>query len=109
VDPDPSGFSWLDADDRDHSIYSYFRRDGDRVLITLLNLTPVPRHEYHAGAPLPGRYTLLLSSDDPSYGGSGFGVASHCRAEPPGWQHQSASFRIGLPPLGAVLLAYDPE
>jgi 1,4-alpha-glucan branching enzyme len=109
ADPDLSGFSWLDADDSDHSIYSYFRRDGDRFLLVLLNLTPVPRHDYRSGAPRAGRYSMVLSSDDPKYGGGGFGLVSALQAEPVAWQNQPASFRIGLPPLGAVLLAYDPE
>ncbi len=109
TDPDPSGFTWLDADDRDHSIYSYFRRDGDRILLVLLNLTPVPRPDYRSGAPRAGRYSLVLSSDDPKYGGGGFGIVPELHAEPDAWQNQPASFRIGLPPLGAVLLAYDPE
>ena len=109
TDPDPSGFTWLDADDRDHSIYSYFRRDGDRVMLVLLNLTPVPRPDYRSGAPRAGRYSMVLSSDDPKYGGGGFGLAPEFRAEPIAWQNQPASLRIGLPPLGAVLLAYDPE
>ena len=109
TDPDPSGFTWLDADDRDHSVYAYFRRDGDRIVLVYLNLTPVPRHDYRSGAPMPGRYALLLSSDDPKYGGSGFGLVPEILAEPVAWQNQPASFRIGLPPLGAVLLSYQPE
>ena len=109
TDPDLSGFSWLDADDRDHSIYSYFRRDGDRILLVLLNLTPVPRHDYRSGAPRSGRYSMVLSSDDPSTAAADSGSCPALRAEPVAWQNQPASFRIGLPPLGAVLLAYDPE
>jgi 1,4-alpha-glucan branching enzyme len=108
-DPDLAGFNWLDADDSDRSIYSYFRRDGEGFLVVLLNLTPVPRHDYRSGAPQVGRYSMLLSSDDPKYGGGGFGGVPHVRAEPHPWQNQPASFLIGLPPLGAVLLAYDPE
>jgi 1,4-alpha-glucan branching enzyme len=109
ADPDLAGFSWLDADDADRSIYSYFRRDGEGFLVVLLNLTPVPRHDYRSGAPKEGRYSIVLSSDDPKYGGGGFGGVPHVRAEPLAWQNQPASFLIGLPPLGAVLLAYDPE
>jgi 1,4-alpha-glucan branching enzyme len=108
-DPDPAGFSWLDADDRDHSIYAYFRRDGDRILLVLLNLTPVPRPDYRSGAPLPGRYAMVLSSDDPRYGGSGYGLVAELATEPVPWQRQPASVRVGLPPLGAVLLAYQPQ
>jgi 1,4-alpha-glucan branching enzyme len=109
ADPDLAGFGWIDADDRDHSVYSYYRRDADRVMVVLLNLTPVPRDHFRSGAPHAGRYSMVLSSDDPKYGGSGFGMVTRLRAEPVAWQNQPASFRIGLPPLGAVLLAYDPE
>ena len=108
-DPDPDGFRWLDADDRDQSIYAYFRRDGDGVVIALLNLTPVPRPDYRAGAPLPGRYTVLLSSDDPKYGGSGYGPAGDLHTEPVPWHHQPDSLRVPLPPLGVVLLAYQSQ
>jgi 1,4-alpha-glucan branching enzyme len=108
-DPDPAGFGWLDADDRDHSIYTYYRRDGDQVTLVLLNLTPVPRPDYRSGAPLPGRYAMLLSSDDPKYGGSGYGLAAEIATESVAWQGQPVSLRVGLPPLGAVLLAHRPR
>jgi 1,4-alpha-glucan branching enzyme len=108
-DPDPDGFRWLDADDRDQSVYAYFRRDGDGVVIALLNLTPVPRPDYRAGAPLPGRYTVLLSSDDPKYGGSGYGPAGDLHTEPVPWHHQPDSLRVPLPPLGVVLLAHQSQ
>jgi 1,4-alpha-glucan branching enzyme len=108
-DPDYSGFQWLDADDRDHSVYAYLRRDGGRSVVVLLNLTPVPRPGYQAGAPAEGRWSLLLSSDAPQYGGSGYGLVEDVRTEPTPWQHQPASFRIDLPPLGAVVLAHEPD
>ncbi len=106
-DPVPETFSWLDADDRDHSIYSFFRRDGAGVVIALFNLTPVPRHDFRVGAPEAGRYRLLLSSDAGIYGGSGFGLVDGVGTEPVAWQRQEVSFRIGLPPLGALLLARE--
>jgi 1,4-alpha-glucan branching enzyme len=108
-DPDFSGFQWLDADDRAHSVYAYLRRDGGRSVVVLLNLTPVPRPGYQAGAPAEGRWSLLLSSDAPQYGGSGYGLVEDVRTELTPWQHQPASFRIDLPPLGAVVLAHEPD
>jgi len=108
-DPDYSGFQWLDADDREHSVYAYLRRDGRRSVVVLLNLTPVPRPGYQAGAPLEGRWSLLLSSDAPQYGGSGYGLVEDVRAEAVPWQHQPASFHVDLPPLGAVVLAHEPD
>jgi 1,4-alpha-glucan branching enzyme len=108
-DPDLEGFRWLDADDRDQSVYAYLRRDGDKVLLVLLNLTPVPRPDYRLGAPLPGRYAMVLSSDDPKYGGSGYGLTGELETEPVDWQHQPLSLRVSIPPLGAVLLARQPR
>ena len=107
ADSDPSGFTWLDPDDREQSVYGYLRRDGDRTVVVLLNLTPVPRHDYRAGAPRPGSYRLVLSSDDSRYGGGGFGVVDRVETEPTAWQGQPHSFRIGLPPLGGVVLAWE--
>jgi len=108
-DHEPTGFQWLDADDRDHSVYAYLRRDGGRSVVVLLNLTPVPRPGYQAGAPAEGRWSLLLSSDAPQYGGSGYGLVEDVRAEAIPWQHQPASLRVDLPPLGAVVLAHEPD
>jgi 1,4-alpha-glucan branching enzyme len=108
-DPDYSGFQWLAADDRDHSVYAYLRRDGSRCVVVLLNLTPVPRPGYQTGAPREGRWSLLLSSDAPQYGGGGYGLVEDVRTEPIPWQHQPASFRVDLPPLGAVVLGHEPD
>jgi 1,4-alpha-glucan branching enzyme len=104
ADRDPAGFSWLDPDDRQHSILSYLRRDGERHLLVLLNLTPVPREGYRAGAPASGRYDVILSSDDLRYGGSGYGPGQFS-SEPIPWQGQSASLVLTLPPLAALVLA----
>ena len=108
-DPDYSGFQWLEADDRDHSVYGYLRRDGGRSVMVLLNLTPVPRPGYRAGAPQPGRWSLLLSSDDQQYGGGGYGVVPEVSAGSTPWQHQPASVLVDLPPLGVVVLAHEPD
>ena len=108
-DSDPAAFCWLDADDNLHSMYSFFRRDGDGVVVALLNLTPVPRHDVRVGAVFPGRYRLLLSSDLERYGGSDFGLVDTVETEPIPWQGQQHSFVIGLPPLGVVLLGHDHD
>jgi 1,4-alpha-glucan branching enzyme len=108
-DPVPETFAWLDPDDREHSIFSFFRRDGDGIVIAIFNLTPVPRHDHRVGAPVSGSYRLLLSSDAVTYGGSGYGLVDRVETEAVAWQYQPVSLRIGLPPLGAVLLAYETD
>src|SRR5687768_1092413 len=72
-DSDPHGFAWIDVADRDNSVISYVRRAGDDHVLVVLNLTPVPREHYRIGAPEAGTYIEALSTDDPRFGGSGFG------------------------------------
>jgi len=106
-DPDPAGFEWIDAGDRDRSIYSYVRRDGADHLVIVLNLTPSPHDDYRVGAPRQGRYQLRLSSDDARYGGSGYGVPDVIQTEPEPWHGRPQSVRLRLPPLAAIVLAPD--
>ena len=50
-----------------------------------------------------------LSSDEIGFGGSGFGLVDFVETEPSPWQRQPHSFRIGLPPLGALLLTHEAD
>src|SRR5699024_8591532 len=51
-DQDPGGFEWLIGDDAEHNTISFVRRDeqGDPV-VTVVNFSPQPWHEYRV--PLP--------------------------------------------------------
>jgi 1,4-alpha-glucan branching enzyme len=109
-DHDPLGFQWIDVGDRDQSIVSYVRRDGDDHALVVLNLTPVPRERYRVGAPAGCGYAVALSSDDPRYGGSGYGgVAAGTRFEcgPVPFHGHAHSVELTLPPLGALVLVPD--
>jgi 1,4-alpha-glucan branching enzyme len=104
-DHDPEGMSWLDIEDREHSILSYVRRTGDDHLIIILNLTPVPRPGYRFGAPSRCDYVRVLSTDDARYAGSGYGTADRLHTVPLPWHGREQSFEIDLPPLSALILA----
>jgi len=104
VDPDPDGFRWIDCADRDQSIVSYVRRDGDAHLVVVLNLTPVPRADYRIGAPASAAYVELLSSDDLRYGGSGCETPKRIMTEPAPLHGFAQSMRLVLPPLAALVL-----
>jgi 1,4-alpha-glucan branching enzyme len=104
-DGDPSGFQWINADDRDNSVLSYLRRDGQDYLIVMLNLTPVPRDDYRVGVPEGRELALVLSSDEARFGGSGYETSSRVRPEPISWHGFAQSIRVRLPPLAAVIFA----
>jgi 1,4-alpha-glucan branching enzyme len=104
-DPSWEGFCWVDVADRDNSVISYVRRAGDRHVVVVLNLTPVPRESYRVGVPDSGAYVKLISSDDAEWGGSGFGAFDSIQTEPSAFHGYPQSVALTLPPLGAVLIA----
>ncbi len=73
IDDDWSGFEWINADDADRSIYSFFRKcpSQKKSLLFVLNMTPVKREGYRVGVPVRKQYKLLLNSTDLVFGGSG--------------------------------------
>jgi 1,4-alpha-glucan branching enzyme len=103
-DPDPATFAWIDCTDRDSSIVSYQRRDGDAHVVVVLNLTPVPRDAYRIGMPARGPYAVRLCSDAPEFGGSGTSFPTVVATEPVPWHGLAQSAVLRLPPLGAVIL-----
>jgi len=103
-DHDPAGFAWIDCHDRDNSVLSYQRRDGDAFALVILNLTPVPRFDYRIGAPAAGAYRELLASDASHYGGSGRTLQGWIETEAVPWHGRPQSLRLDLPALSAWVL-----
>src|SRR6476661_4917066 len=104
-DGDPQGFEWIDVSDREHSILSYLRWSGERHVVVILNLTPTPHPGYRIGVPDMTEYERVLSTDDPAWGGSGFGEFSRLPAHDIPWHGRRYSIELDLPPLSAVVLA----
>ena len=67
-----SGFEWINADDRDRSIFSFVRKskDGKNNLLFVINFTPVAREDYRVGVPKNKTYKLVLNSEDPKFNGT---------------------------------------
>ena len=110
LDFDPAGFAWIDITDAEQSVISFMRRSSrDKLIVAVFNFTPVPRHNYQVGVPLPGRWLELLNSDAPIYGGSGQGNLGGVEAAPIGKHGHLHSLNLTLPPLGALFLKPDPN
>ena len=62
----PEGFRWINADDKDNSVYSFIRisPDNNKHLLFVLSFTPVERNKFRIGAPLKGKYKLVLGSNE---------------------------------------------
>jgi 1,4-alpha-glucan branching enzyme len=106
VDFEPSGFEWVDCGDFEGSVISFLRRAKDPADVTLFicNFTPVPRHNYHVGAPVNGAWREALNSDAQVYGGSGMGNGGWVEAVPLPLHGRPYSLSLTIPPLGVLVL-----
>jgi 1,4-alpha-glucan branching enzyme len=98
------GFAWIDIADRDNSVISYVRRGAGEHTVVILNLTPIPRHNYRIGVPEARSYEVLLRSDDGEWGGSGHDTTKRFETEPAPFHGYQHSIVATLPPLGALVI-----
>jgi 1,4-alpha-glucan branching enzyme len=108
VDFDPAGFEWIDVHDHEASTLSYARRSrsGETILV-VCNFTPVPRHNYMIGVPLPGYWRELANSDGAEYGGSGVGNMGGVHSWPVQAHGRAQSLTLTLPPMAVVILKWE--
>jgi 1,4-alpha-glucan branching enzyme len=106
LDVDSNGFAWISCDDWQNSVYSFVRYAKDRkeFVIAILNFTPVVRHGYRIGVPVPGFYAELVNTDAEIFGGSNIGNGGGVYSEPVPSHGHPQSISLRLPPLGMLLL-----
>ncbi|MBQ7097306.1 MAG: 1,4-alpha-glucan branching protein GlgB [Clostridia bacterium] len=70
-DEDWSGFKWIDASDREHSVISFVRisRSGRDKTVVVANFAAQEHKGYRLCVPSRGEYEIVLSTDDKKYGG----------------------------------------
>jgi len=105
VDFDWNGFEWLVPDDNSNNVVVFLRKDRKgRDLLCAVNFSPNTYENYRVGVPAHLKYTPVFNTDDPAYGGSGFGDAEAVMVEaiPSHGKDRSAAIRI--PAFGAVFL-----
>jgi 1,4-alpha-glucan branching enzyme len=105
-DFDPSGFSWLEANDAERNVVAFARASADHkdVLVCVCNLSPVPRENYRVGLPRSGRWREALNTDSAFYGGADWGNLGGVEAEAVPWHEQPFSAELVLGPLAVLWL-----
>ncbi|MCL2808115.1 MAG: 1,4-alpha-glucan branching protein GlgB [Coriobacteriia bacterium] len=116
------GFDWIDADNREQSIFTFLRYGSheDDHLLVVLNMTPAHYSNYKVGVPIKAEpakggagndnewlpthnYEPLLNSDEARFGGSGKGNANTVSVELAQWHNRPASITIDIPPLAGLI------
>lgn len=102
------GFEWINADDRDRSIYSFVRhaKGGKQNLLFVISFTPVAREDYRVGVPKRKQYRLILNSDEEKYGGTGKKRPAVYKAEKAECDGRLYSFAYPLPAYGVAIFEF---
>ena len=109
LDHDPAGFEWLDAEDADHNVLAFLRRDGaGNQVAVVVNFAGTPHEGYRLALPHGGRWREVLNTDAEVYGGSGVGNLGEVESEPRPWKGRASSVVLRVPPLGALYLEPVP-
>ena len=101
-------FEWINADDKDRSIYSYVRKseNGRNNILVVLNMTPMERKDYQIGVNKKKKYKLLLNSDDVDFGGNGGTIPKEITAKAVKCDNKPYSLTFDLPAYGAALFLF---
>jgi 1,4-alpha-glucan branching enzyme len=73
------------------------------------NFTPVPRHGYRVGVPLPGLWRERLNTDSSLYGGSDVGNQGGVHSQEVAAHGRPHSVVLTLPPLATLILERNPH
>ncbi len=108
IDNDWSGFEWLNADDADRSVYSFFRKDetGKNNIMFVINMTPMMWEDYKIGVPKKKKYKLLLNSDDKRFGGNGHEIPAELNAVKGECNFKKYTVSFDLPPFTAAVFIF---
>ncbi|MDD6221827.1 MAG: 1,4-alpha-glucan branching protein GlgB [Lachnospiraceae bacterium] len=102
TDYTPEGFQWINADDRDNSVYRWVRWDPEKKknLLFCISFTPVERSNFRIGAPVPGTYKLVLGSDEAHQKKQLVTDKGDCDG-------QEQSLLVDLPPFGVAVYEFN--
>ncbi|MBQ1517564.1 MAG: 1,4-alpha-glucan branching protein GlgB [Clostridia bacterium] len=103
VDFSWEGFQWICHSDYQRSILLFRRIDkkGDE-LIVVCNFQPMLREEYMLGVPYAGVYAEVFSTDNESYGGSGFTNGVEIKSKKKKCHELENSVTITVPPMSVM-------
>ena len=99
------GFEWLVPDDNHNNVVVFLRKDKKgRDLLCAVNFSPNTYVDYRIGVPNHRRYVPVFNTDDPAYGGDGFGDTEPVQVERISSHGKEYSAAIRIPSFGAVFL-----
>lgn len=106
LDHTQEGFEWIDADNREQSIFSFLRKgkSADNILVIVCNFTEVVYENFKVGVPAHTHYNEIFNSDAIQYGGSGQVNKKKIKTVEKPFHNQPCHLEMTIPPFGISIL-----
>jgi 1,4-alpha-glucan branching enzyme len=100
------GFEWIDVNHRDECVLVYRRKGKTRKddLLIILNMTPVPRYNWHIEVRGTTYRKEIFNSDDTKYWGSGHFMNTEIETKLVSKEGRVTQIVLNLPPLSGIIL-----
>ena len=110
IDKSWDGFRWLNVDEKALSCIAFMRSGTSKTrhIVCACNFIPNENPHFTVGLPSDGELRLLLSSDEPRFGGSGAKTPSCVAAKSEGFGEFPYSAVLSLPPLSCLYYEFIP-
>ncbi len=96
------GFRWIDADNADQSIYSFYRENAQSTIVVVMNMTPSSYENFRLGVPKKGTYIELINSEKDIYMGCNMCNFKPMKSEDIQAHHQENSILIRVAPFSTI-------
>ncbi len=106
TDYDVYSFTWIDANNENQSIYSFYRKYENKYMVFIFNMKPVEYQEYRIGVPKKGYYHEVLNSQRDIYNGSNLCNKSVIKSDSIESHGYNDSISIKIAPFSAIYLEY---
>lgn len=90
-----SGFRWIDVDNDEQSIFSFYRESEKEIMLVILNMCPIYYEHYRIGVPKNGVYTCLLDTH--------WDLVYKLKSEKKPWHYCENSIEMTIKPFGAYI------
>ena len=103
---DPAGFEWVETNKRQEGVIAFRRRakNWEEDILVVLNMTPVPRHQYPVHVHGNKVWMEIFNSDDKAFWGVGDLHNQQICMEPQDVNKDWFKLNLNLPALSAIVL-----
>jgi len=100
------GFEWIDANNREQSVFSFIRKGEaeEEFILIVCNFTEIAYENYMIGVPKEGDYREVFNSDSTEYGGSGVTNKRPLSSINIAFHGRENHISMKIPPFGVSIL-----